>query len=102
MLGKAFTLSKERHFPRTVTAFDQIKNCYSLTALKDVTQTDRYITNVSIIFILKMFVSMYIMYNNYSTFSFVKVVMTDNNGKEMKFEVSYKFTGIVDLKTIIK
>ncbi|KAL0831464.1 hypothetical protein ABMA28_002265 [Loxostege sticticalis] len=74
MLGKAFTLSKERHFPRTVTAFDQIKNCYSLTALKDVTQNDRYITNV---------------------------VMTDNNGKEMKFEVSYKFTGIVDLKTII-
>ncbi|XP_063822718.1 protein argonaute-2-like [Ostrinia nubilalis] len=74
MLGKVFLVSKAQHFPNNEVAFDQIKNCYALTPLKNVTAQDRYITNVT---------------------------MLDPNGKEMKFEVSYKFTGIVDLNTII-
>lgn len=50
MLGKAFALAKAKHFPKNLVAFDQTKNCYSLTKLEGVTQTDRFTTNVSITF----------------------------------------------------
>ncbi|CAH0750232.1 unnamed protein product [Diatraea saccharalis] len=72
-LPKAYAISKSRHFKNAVIAFDQMKNCYTVEKLPNVTEYDRFITNVEFV---------------------------DNNGKTMSFEVSYKFTGIVDLGTL--
>nr|UYS55134.1 argonaute 2 [Diatraea saccharalis] len=72
-LPKAYLISKNKHFRNAIMAFDQMKNCYTIDRLPNVTEYDRFITNVE---------------------------FEDNNGRIMKFEVSYKFTGIVDLGTL--
>ncbi|KAI5636178.1 piwi domain-containing protein [Phthorimaea operculella] len=74
MIPKAFIKAKERHYPREFIAFDQMKNCYSLKPLPNVTGNERFSTVVE---------------------------LADNNGRKINFEVSFKSTGVVDLGTII-
>ncbi|XP_045534448.1 protein argonaute-2-like [Papilio machaon] len=73
MIPQAFLKAKSLHFKNHVIAFDQMKNCYSIQPLTGVTQTERYAINVE---------------------------LTDNNGKSMNFEVSFKYTGLVDLNRL--
>lgn len=72
MLTQVFKLVKREYFPNEITAFDQVKNCYSLNPLPNFTQ-GRLNTSVEI---------------------------NDSNGKLMKFEVSIKATGVVELGKI--
>lgn len=73
-LTKVFLAVVKKYFPNESIAFDQMKNCYSLRALPNVSKTgDRIETSVEV---------------------------TDMNGKQMKFDVAFKPTGIVDLSTI--
>ncbi|XP_063625187.1 protein argonaute-2-like [Cydia splendana] len=74
MISPVFVAIKKKHFPRELIAFDQMKNCYCLKPLPKVSDTDRYAINEEYI---------------------------DGNGKKIPVEVSFKFTGIVDLSTII-
>ncbi|CAH2076758.1 unnamed protein product, partial [Iphiclides podalirius] len=73
MIPQAFNLAKAQKFANYTIAFDQMKNCYCIQQLPGVNQSDRYAVDVEI---------------------------TDNNGKILKFEVSFKYTGAVDLSRI--
>nr|XP_049696240.1 protein argonaute-2 [Helicoverpa armigera]XP_049696241.1 protein argonaute-2 [Helicoverpa armigera] len=73
MLPEVFQKVKAEFFSKDLIAFDQMKNCYSLRPLKNVTSTERFNTRVEII---------------------------DQNGRPMNFEVSMKATGVVDLGNI--
>ncbi|XP_012548543.1 argonaute 2 isoform X1 [Bombyx mori] len=73
-IAQVFKLVKSKEFPKEILAFDQTKNCYSLTPLPKIT-TERY---------------------------GVKVVIKDMNGKDMPFEVSFKASGIVDYNNVLK
>ncbi|CAG9578939.1 unnamed protein product [Danaus chrysippus] len=70
---KAFAVVKEKHFPKSVIAFDQRKNCYTLTPLWK--GSDERVS-----------------YN---------VEVADDNKVKMPFEVSLKTTGIIDLGRIL-
>lgn len=72
-MPKSFAIVKETHFPKNIIAFDQRKNCYSIEQLWK-SSDDRFFTTVEV---------------------------TDDNGGKMSFEVTIKFTGIVDFETII-
>ncbi|KAI8422653.1 hypothetical protein MSG28_006425 [Choristoneura fumiferana] len=74
-IPQVFLLVKKKFFPKELIAFDQMKNCYAKNALPNVPMTDRFTTEVELL---------------------------DDNGKKMNFEVSFKFTGIVDLNTIVQ
>ncbi|KAL4705598.1 hypothetical protein ACJJTC_004475 [Scirpophaga incertulas] len=74
-IPKAFYASKNMYFKNIDIAFDQKKNGYSLKKLPNVPENDRFLTNVE---------------------------FEDDNNKKISFEVSYKFTGVVDLGTIIR
>ncbi|XP_053612672.1 protein argonaute-2-like isoform X2 [Plodia interpunctella] len=73
LIPKAFEEVKKKHFPKSLVAFDQVKNCYTLKPLPGVPETERFCTSVDII---------------------------DNNGRTVKFEISFKFTGNVSLNRI--
>ncbi|KAM3963737.1 argonaute 2 [Aphomia sociella] len=76
LIPKAFALAKNAKFPKCLIAFDQMKNCYSLTPLPDVPNTEDRLV--------------------------VKVDVTDNNGRIVPFEVSFKHTGVVDFENILQ
>uniref|UniRef100_A0A2A4JWD3 Piwi domain-containing protein n=1 Tax=Heliothis virescens TaxID=7102 RepID=A0A2A4JWD3_HELVI len=73
MLPEVFQIVKSEYFANELIAFDQMKNCYSLRPLKNVTSTERFHTRVEIL---------------------------DQNQRPMTFEVSMKATGVVDLGNI--
>ncbi|KAJ8721372.1 hypothetical protein PYW07_002147 [Mythimna separata] len=73
MLPEVFAIVKNKFFPKELIAFDQMKNCYSLNPLQNVSSTERFNTTVEIL---------------------------DQNGRPMNFDVSMKATGIVDLENI--
>ncbi|KAG6450694.1 hypothetical protein O3G_MSEX006730 [Manduca sexta] len=70
---QAYHMAKAKLFPKQVLAFDQMKNCYCLTPLPGVTGNERV---------------------------FLGVEVPDTNNRSVKYEVSFKFTGLVDLGTI--
>ncbi|XP_045768424.1 protein argonaute-2-like isoform X2 [Maniola jurtina] len=72
-LPKVFAAAKAIKFPKQFIAFDQRKNCYSLTPLVKGNE-ERCTINVEVL---------------------------DDNDAKMAFEVSLKLTGVVDLGTII-
>lgn len=74
MISPVFITIRKKYFPKELIAFDQMKNCYCLKPLPNVSDTDRYAITDEYI---------------------------DGNGKKMPVEVSFKFTGIVDLGTIL-
>ncbi|KAJ2950139.1 hypothetical protein O0L34_g11489 [Tuta absoluta] len=74
MIPRAFLAAKGKLYPKDIIAFDQMKNCYSLKPLPNVTGNERFATAVELL---------------------------DNNGRKMNFEVSFKSTGVVDLGTIL-
>lgn len=47
MLPEAFAKIKARYFPHDLIAFDQMKNCYSLNPLKNVSGSERFSAKVS-------------------------------------------------------
>lgn len=73
MLPIVFQQVKKRFYASDLIAFDQMKNCYSLRPLKNVTATERFTTTVDLL---------------------------DQNGRNMTFEVTIKSTGVVDLGNI--
>ncbi|XP_059046428.1 protein argonaute-2-like [Achroia grisella] len=75
LIPKAFIMAKNLRFPKAIVAFDQMKNCYTLNPFSEVPENERLI---------------------------IKVEVTDNNGKKVPFEVSFKHTGVVDLDKIIQ
>lgn len=73
LIPLVFKKVKEKFYPKELLAFDQTKNCYSLRPLANVPPNERFNTSIEI---------------------------TDSNGRPMKFEVSLKATGVVDLGKI--
>nr|XP_026484149.1 protein argonaute-2-like isoform X1 [Vanessa tameamea] len=71
---KAFMAVKKMKFPNHVVAFDQRKNCYSLTRLWN-TSEERMNVNVELL---------------------------DDNKVKMNFDVTMKATGVVDINTILQ
>ncbi|CAG4973952.1 unnamed protein product [Parnassius apollo] len=73
MIPRAFCKAKDILFRNHTLAFDQAKNCYSIHPLPGVNDHTRFAKEVELL---------------------------DDNGKTMKFEVSFKYTGLVDLDRI--
>ncbi|XP_013179888.1 PREDICTED: protein argonaute-2-like [Papilio xuthus] len=73
MIPEAFLKAKSLQFKNHIIAFDQMKNCYSIQPLTGVTQTERHAIEVELI---------------------------DSNGKTVPIEVSFKYTGLVDLNRL--
>nr|AHC98010.1 argonaute 2 [Spodoptera litura] len=73
MLPDVFLKVKNKFFANELIAFDQMKNCYSLNPLKNITSTERFHATVELL---------------------------DQNGRSINFDVSLKATGVVDLENI--
>ncbi|CAK1600809.1 unnamed protein product [Parnassius mnemosyne] len=73
MIPRVFCKAKAELFRNHTLAFDQMKNCYAIHPLPGVNANTRFAKEVEIL---------------------------DDNGKAMKFEVSFKYTGLVDLDRI--
>nr|AVK59454.1 Argonaute 2-PEa [Spodoptera frugiperda] len=73
MLPDVFLKVKNKFFANELIAFDQMKNCYSLNALKNITTTERFHATVELL---------------------------DQNQRSINFDVSLKATGVVDLENI--
>ncbi|XP_075974790.1 protein argonaute-2-like [Anticarsia gemmatalis] len=73
MIPMVFKKVKDEFYPDELLAFDQTKNCYSLRPLRNVPATERFNTTVD---------------------------MEDSNGRTIRFEVSIKATGVVELDKI--
>ncbi|CAB3223249.1 unnamed protein product [Arctia plantaginis] len=73
LIPLVFKKVKEKYYPRELLAFDQTKNCYSLRPLQNVPQNERFNTVMEI---------------------------EDSNGRLIRFEVSFKSTGVVELDKI--